>query len=142
LLDSIDAAVDDDLVDEISRLMGENSPETAQTPAKSAKSPLNGNNPRYGAPRPANIPTTAEMIDAALADAEARPGAKAGLRGVELVAAIAARWWPGVGSNSILPTAFALVSKGRLGRKGKLFVRVKANADAAQHHGVGTSSTH
>jgi hypothetical protein len=80
------------------------------------------------------------MIDLVLADAEAR--GKVGLVGMNLVAAIEKRWWPGVGSNSILPTAIALVAKNRLGRKNKLFVRLKPKTEAAMHHGVETTSTH
>ena len=87
--------------------------------------------PRQGTPRPPNIPTTPEMFNILLADAE-RAG-KIGLQGRDLVVGIGQRWWPGVGWNSVLPTAFALVTKERLERKGKLFARVKKSAVIDRH---------
>jgi hypothetical protein len=81
-----------------------------------------GGIPKNGSPRPDGIPTVAEMIDAILADA-ATAGGRAGLTGRELVVEIAARWWPGVGWNNILPTALRLVEKKRLGRKGDRYLR-------------------
>jgi hypothetical protein len=85
--------------------------------------------PRLSTPRPSGIPTTPQMLDILLAEAE-RAG-KQGLVGRDLVVGIRQRWWPGVGWNSILPTAFALVAKGRLDRKGKLFVRLRQQAQGA-----------
>jgi len=87
--------------------------------------------PRVGTARPANIPTTPQMFDLLLAEAE--NAGKPGLRGRDLVVGIRSKWWSGAGWNSILPTAFALAAKGRLGRQGKLFVRVRrAQPNAAQ----------
>lgn len=143
MLDHLDEAIDEDLVDEIGRLFGEANRIVEGDLAPEVEGVLAPGNsiPKYGTSRPANIPTTAEMIDLVLADAEAQ--GKAGLVGIALVAAIGKRWWPGVGSNSILPTAAALVDKGRLARKDRLFVRVKKpKTETAGKHTVETTSTH
>lgn len=78
--------------------------------------------PKEGTKRPDGIPTVADMIDAVLADAE-RIG-KDGLRGRDLIIGISDRWWPGVGWNSILPSAIRLVHKGRLGKRNGLYCRI------------------
>jgi hypothetical protein len=122
LLDHLALVNDDDLLGDFSDLVEES--ESSSSKEEKSKNPPAVQ--RFGTPRPEGIPPTSQMIDTVLLGAE-RVG-KAGLRGFELVAAIQRNWWPGVGSNSILPTAFALVKAKRLGRKGKLFVRVKREA--------------
>ncbi len=81
--------------------------------------------PRSGPPRPKGIPTTREMINTVLRDAEQR--GQEGLLGRDLVLAISKRWWPGCGWNDVLPTALLLVKKQQLGRnkRNKLFVRLR-----------------
>ncbi len=78
--------------------------------------------PRIGKPRPEGIPTVRAMIDQLLMEAE-REG-KDGLKGRALVVGIGNRWWPGVGWNSVLPTAIRLVKSKHLGRSGDLYIRV------------------
>jgi hypothetical protein len=77
--------------------------------------------PKRGSPRPMGIPTTRKMIHLLLA--EAKGAGLVGLSGRQLVLAINDRWWPGVGSNDIIPDAYRLVRSGDLTRQGPLFVR-------------------
>jgi hypothetical protein len=123
---------DSDLLNNISELIEEPSAEEQQQSESEAP---DASIPRVGTTRPTGIPTTAQMFDTLLAEAE-RAG-KEGLRGRDLVAGIRQRWWPGAGWNSILPTAFLLVQKGRLGRKDKLFVRVRRESAPALLAGMG-----
>jgi len=71
-----------------------------------------------GRPRPNGTPTTFEMVEFVLADAE-----KAGNDGLapnELVQAIAARYWPGLVGSQILPHVYRLAKEGRFLKSGGL----------------------
>jgi hypothetical protein len=94
-----------------------------QPPADFMLKPSEPSIPKKGTPRPKGIPTTPAMIDDVIHTAEL--SGKQGLTGREMVMAIGAKWWPGVGWNDVLPTAALLVKRSRLGRKGKLYVRIK-----------------
>lgn len=76
-----------------------------------------------GTPRPANIPSVAEMVTELLLDTE-----KAGRRGLtssEIMAGIDARWWPGVSVNLILPTLYRAIKRNYWFKKdGNLFIRL------------------
>lgn len=95
---------------------------TAEEVEKEARSADGPAIPKDGAPRPEGIPTLAEMIDEVLADFEKM--GRVGLSGRDLVTQIGLRYWPGVGWNSVLPTALRLVKKGRFARDGQLYKRV------------------
>ena len=79
--------------------------------------------PKRGTKRPEGIPTTREMIQTLLRDAEM--SGKTGLLGRDLLRGIDGRWWPGVGWNDVVPEASRLVRKNVLARDGKLFVQVR-----------------
>jgi hypothetical protein len=79
--------------------------------------------PKKGGSRPEGTPTTPDMIDTLLAEAEAE--GKRGLRGRDLVRGIASRWWPDVGWDNVLPEAQRLCKRGVLARESDLYVRAK-----------------
>lgn len=83
-----------------------------------------------GKPRPDGIPTNFEMAEFVLSIAE--KDGKDGLTGAELVQAIAARYWPGLVGEQILPSIYQFAKNGRLRKlaSGK-FKRVKKNEGPA-----------
>jgi hypothetical protein len=77
------------------------------------------------APRPEGIPTTFEMVEIVLEDAE--KAGRDGLTGKELVEEIGKKFWPGVKAPQILPIIYGFVPD-RLHKTptGKKFKRKKA----------------
>jgi hypothetical protein len=67
--------------------------------------------PAKGTPRPNGLPTVPEMATALLQEAEQR--GISGLTGRQIMDGIAARWWPGVGWSSVLPTILRGIREGR-----------------------------
>jgi hypothetical protein len=79
---------------------------------------------KLGPPRPVDAPTTFDMTDDVLADAE-RAG-KDGLSGRELIDAIRDKYWPGLQSMQILPVIYGFVRNDRLRKtSGGKFKRLK-----------------
>lgn len=77
-----------------------------------------------GLPRPKGAPTTFEMVDFSLANAE-KEGID-GLSSKELVSAIGAKYWPGVVPHQIMPTVYGFVKDNRLRKTpGGKFKRLK-----------------
>lgn len=88
-------------------------------PIKQAK-PSGWREARNGTPRPKGVPTLPEMITFAIRSATKE--GKSGLTGKEIRDHIDKTYWPGVGSNLVLPTAHRLVKAKRLKRSGDLFL--------------------
>jgi hypothetical protein len=70
--------------------------------------------PKLGPPRPEGAPTTFEMTEGVLADAE--KAGKDGLTGREVVDAIRDKYWPGLNSGQVLPIIYGFVKAERLGK--------------------------
>ncbi|RXT36744.1 hypothetical protein [Bradyrhizobium betae] len=68
-------------------------------------------------PRPEGIPSTFEMVETILRDAE-RAG-KGSLSSRELMDEIRAKYWPGVQNKQILPSIFGFGKAGRIIRDGE-----------------------
>jgi hypothetical protein len=82
------------------------------------------NEPKLGPPRPAGAPSTFDMADGVLVDAE--QAGKDGLTGKEVVDAIREKYWPGLQSGQILPIIYGFVRHGRLRKTpGGKFKRLK-----------------
>ena len=81
-------------------------------------------------PRPLGIPTNFEMVEFVLSSAEKE--GKDGLTAAEVVQAIAARYWPGLIGEQILPSIYGFAKNGRLKKlaSGK-FKRIKKNESPA-----------
>lgn len=83
-----------------------------------------------GRPRPKGTPTNVEMAEMVLANAEKE--GKDGLIASEMVDAIAARYWPGLVSEQIMPSLYVAAREGtriKKGASGK-FRRVKTTANS------------
>ena len=77
-----------------------------------------------GPSRPDGIPSTFEMTESVLEDAE-RAG-KDGLTSKELIEAMGAKFWPGLRSAQVLPTIYGFVKSNRLRKTpGGKFKRLK-----------------
>jgi len=82
------------------------------------------NGPKLGPKRPDGTPTTFEMTESVLADAE--KAGKDGLTGKELVAAVKDKFWPGLQPGQILPIVYGFVRDERLRKTpGGKFKRLK-----------------
>lgn len=80
-----------------------------------------------GRPRPDGIPTIFEMVGFVLKDAGSN-----GLSGQEIIERIRARYWPGLASQQIMPSAYRFVKEGRLEKRGaKFFLANKHNGSAS-----------
>jgi hypothetical protein len=81
-------------------------------------------------PRPVGIPTNFDMVELVLSSAEKE--GKDGLTAAEVVQAIAARYWPGLVGEQILPSIYGFAKNGRLKKlaSGK-FKRIKKNEGPA-----------
>jgi hypothetical protein len=80
--------------------------------------------PKLGPKRPEGAPTTFDMTEGVLADAE--NAGKDGLTGKELVAAIRDKYWPGLQSGQVLPIIYGFVRDQRLRKTpGGKFKRLK-----------------
>lgn len=76
--------------------------------------------------KPANTPTTPQMILTLLKDAE-RQG-KRGLEPREMLIAITKRWWPSVKSEDVAPTAWRMWKDRRLDKEGSLYMIRKVSS--------------
>jgi hypothetical protein len=77
-----------------------------------ARVPLSKPVPKLGPPRPVGAPTTFDMTEGVLADAE--KAGKDGLSGKELIDAIRAKYWPGLQAAQILPVIYGFVRDDRM----------------------------
>jgi hypothetical protein len=78
--------------------------------------------PHHGtAGKPANTPTTPNMIIALLKEAQGRQG-KLGLEPREMQIMISKRWWPTVKSEDVGPTAWRMWKAKRLLKQGSLYM--------------------
>jgi hypothetical protein len=79
---------------------------------------------RLGPTRPDGAPSTFNMAEGVLADAET--AGRDGLTGKEMVDAIREKYWPGLESGQVLPIIYGFVRKGRLRKTpGGKFKRLK-----------------
>ncbi|WP_456667879.1 hypothetical protein [Bradyrhizobium sp. USDA 3240] len=72
-------------------------------------------------PRPAGTPSTFEMVETILKDAE--KAGKESLTSRELMDEIRAKYWPGVQNKQILPSIFGFGKTGRIIREGDKWKR-------------------
>jgi hypothetical protein len=78
--------------------------------------------------KPANTPTTPNMILALLREAHAQD--KPGLEPREMQISISKRWWPSVKSEDVGPTAWRMWKDGRLAKVGSLYMIAGSSAAA------------
>jgi hypothetical protein len=82
--------------------------------------------------KPEGIPTMPDMIIAALKDAKAK--GQRGLEPKDMVAFIAAKWWPGVPINAVGPIAWRMYSKDKLTKRQSRYFLPKATEESAEAH--------
>ena len=86
-----------------------------------------------GAPRPEGIPTTFEMIEFVLRDAEEH--GSSGLTAREIVDAIDRRYWPGVADKQIQPSLYRFAKIKRLKKRGNKFQRIPKDDPSPEEAG-------